>query len=295
MNNLNNLRPIFVNGWFVSDESPKPKYLVMLTRIKEALVVVAGINFLCGANSFAQCTAPCPADATDGPASILGLITYKVNPDGTTGSAIGNGTVAPSDKIRLKAALVYSTPGLSGGTCAAFSGGHLIIRTADDSFSQDVTPADGVPVIGPCPSCGFPDSCSVAVTNFFLSEYVEFDISQHQDQIVNGRIAFQAVYGPTGTKVYFCPPVLDILSAQISAEVKVTSSRLTVLGTDSGFFRLSLEAPPSNSYVIRTSSDLANWTALSTNVIPSKGILMISDPMTAGQPARFYVAEPYQK
>src|SRR5437773_645154 len=120
------------------------------------LMLVGALSLAFSQNLFAQCTV-CPAGATDS-AVAVGLAAFSINPDGTTGPAI-RGAVGVCQSIRLRMSVAYSTPGPSGGTTVAFSGGRMVIRSASGTFIQDVTPASGVPKIAPVSEIG-PGGCA---------------------------------------------------------------------------------------------------------------------------------------
>src|SRR5206468_12536502 len=82
---------------------------------------------------------PCPGGASDS-AVGMALAAFRVRSDGTVeATPIAGGSVGPCQKVRLRMSVSYTTPGASGGTAAAFSGGRMVIHTQSDSFSQDVT------------------------------------------------------------------------------------------------------------------------------------------------------------
>src|SRR5215471_19080700 len=86
-----------------------------------SLVLVSNLNL------FGQCTGPCPANGTDSGVGVA-LSAFFINPDGSTGPAIGSSRVGTCQKIRLRMAISYVTTGPSGGPSVAFSGGHMVIR-----------------------------------------------------------------------------------------------------------------------------------------------------------------------
>jgi len=57
-----------------------------------------------------------------------------------------------------------------------------------------------------------------------------------------------------------------------------------------GAFQLVLNGSVGSSYVIQASSNLINWSAISTNTISSGGTVSITDPVLANYKARFYRA-----
>jgi hypothetical protein len=117
----------------------------MMKRTPLALLWFAGALSASVAN--AQCSLPCPANATDAEVGV-GSAAFLVNPDGSTGYSISTGAVGQCQKVRLQMSIGYVPNGLSGST-AAFSGGRLVIRGAHGVFSQDVTHSGGAPIIAP--------------------------------------------------------------------------------------------------------------------------------------------------
>ena len=193
-------------------------------KVSTALRLATALSFSISPYVLAQCAQPCPANATDCPLAISGPVAFRINPDGTTGPAIGSGTVSACSKIRLRMALTYVPFGPSGGASAAFSGGRMIIRTPDGVFSEDVTPPAGIPIIGPLTDTGA-GGCAAGGTNFFVSEFTsDFDLNMYRAEITNGVIAFDAIYGPYGTVAYFCPPITNLLSGMSPGQVRVTPS-----------------------------------------------------------------------
>src|SRR5947209_20051107 len=119
----------------------------MLNKHLLCLLVVLPI-FAARQNLFGQCTNACPPNGTDSGVGV-GLSAFLINPDGSTGPAVGGTSVGSCQKLRLRMSISYVATGPSGGASVAFSGGRMVIKTADGVFSQDVTPVGGVPVIAP--------------------------------------------------------------------------------------------------------------------------------------------------
>src|SRR2546425_41570 len=153
----------------------------------------------------------------------MALAAFRVRSDGTVETApIAGGSVGPCQKIRLRMSISYTTPGASGGTAAAFSGGRMVIHTESDSFSQDVTPSSGVPTIAPLADTA-PGGCAVGGASFLASDLTaDFVVSTHLADIVNGRITFVAEYGPEGTVAHFVGgDINDLVHGFIPITVKV--------------------------------------------------------------------------
>ena len=91
----------------------------------------------------------------------------------------------------------------------------------------------------------------------------------------------------------------SILANQTTAAIgtyAVVSSnllQLTGMAVSNGWFRFILNGPVCNMYVIQVSSNLLNWSALSTNTIPASGMVSLMDLGTANKPRIFYRAVPF--
>src|SRR5712692_10142010 len=99
-----------------------------LTFLLAATLSLAGTPDL-----FGQCTGPCPSGATDSAVGIA-LAAFRINPDGSTGTAIGSQTIGSCACIRLRMDISYVPIGPSLGTTVAFSGGQMMIQSASGSF-----------------------------------------------------------------------------------------------------------------------------------------------------------------
>jgi hypothetical protein len=78
--------------------------------------------------------------------------------------------------------------------------------------------------------------------------------------------------------------VLLVLLEPVVEVVRVVSSGLTTTG-----FNLRLAGPLGSNYVIQASSDLTNWTSISTNAAPD-GTVDFTDTAALNRPQRFYRA-----
>ena len=64
---------------------------------------------------------------------------------------------------------------------------------------------------------------------------------------------------------------------------------LTVqLLTPTGPLQIDLSARAQTFVVVETSSDLSTWTPVTTNLVPSDGVLRFSDDLGSGERQRFY-------
>src|SRR5262245_17542360 len=109
----------------------------------------------------------CPTDATDTAVGVA-LSALRVNPDGTTGPALGANPIGICQRIRLRMSINYLPIGPSGGVTAFFEGGTMTIRNSSGSFTDNVTPAGGVPLIGE-PSDHDGQACGPGAVDFFRS------------------------------------------------------------------------------------------------------------------------------
>ena len=184
-------------------------------------ILVGALSIAASQQAWAQCS-PCPANATDTAVGI-GLAAFRINPDGSTGPALGTGTAGSCQKIRLRMSLSYVPIGPSGNPTVAFSGGHMVIVTTSGSFSNDVTPVGGVVKIAPL-SETLPGGCAPGGTNFLVSSFTsDYVISAHSSDIVGGVISFEALYGTNGTIAYFCPPITNETSGSTPIQVHVAA------------------------------------------------------------------------
>jgi hypothetical protein len=88
--------------------------------------------------------------------------------------------------------------------------------------------------------------------------------------------------------------VTDVSSAAsvqvVFAPSVVLAPQLSGMGVSNGVFRFVLSGLPGSNYVVQVSSDLANWSPLSTNTVLPEGSVHVSDTSAVGQPRRFYRA-----
>jgi hypothetical protein len=68
------------------------------------------------------------------------------------------------------------------------------------------------------------------------------------------------------------------------------SQQLTGMVISNGLFRFLLSGPVGSNYIIKVSTNLVNWSSLSTNTIPAGGWVTITDSAAANMPRRFYRA-----
>jgi hypothetical protein len=68
--------------------------------------------------------------------------------------------------------------------------------------------------------------------------------------------------------------------------------QLTQVAMSNGVFRYTLNGITGSKLVIEKSSDLSNWSPLSTNTIPAAGWILIGDPWESGNSGRYYRAVP---
>jgi hypothetical protein len=75
--------------------------------------------------------------------------------------------------------------------------------------------------------------------------------------------------------------------AQFRPELSATSFT-------SNQFNVKVRAVPGQAVVIEASTDLVQWTAILTNLVPSGGIVLFTDPDSGSLPRRFYRARYYE-
>ena len=87
-------------------------------------------------------------------------------------------------------------------------------------------------------------------------------------------------------------PVTDINQANNSASVSIlVQPEGQFDGSFSGGdFHLTINAPGGTQYAIQTSTNLTDWTYLTTNIVPVNGVLSITDSNTPSFKQRFYRA-----
>ncbi|MEJ0091441.1 MAG: Calx-beta domain-containing protein [Limisphaerales bacterium] len=68
--------------------------------------------------------------------------------------------------------------------------------------------------------------------------------------------------------------------------------QLSACSISNGVFHFTLNGPVGTNYMIEASSNLVNWTILSTNTIPANGAVNITNPVQPNLLRRFYRAQP---
>jgi hypothetical protein len=76
-------------------------------------------------------------------------------------------------------------------------------------------------------------------------------------------------------------------ATQANTVISPTPAHLSGAGYTNGTFALTVQGIP-GSYVLQASPDLTNWTSISTNIVPSLGILQITDPYAGSYQRRYY-------
>ncbi|HTQ41098.1 MAG TPA: immunoglobulin domain-containing protein [Pirellulales bacterium] len=81
--------------------------------------------------------------------------------------------------------------------------------------------------------------------------------------------------------------MLIVLTSAVSNVVNIvsTSTQMTASG-----FKLLLSGPPGSNYIIQASTDLKNWTSISTNAAPT-GSVSYTDTAAINLPFRYYRAK----
>ena len=96
--------------------------------------------------------------------------------------------------------------------------------------------------------------------------------------------------------------VIEVSAVDAAGNASVDSLAITytpppfavagVQGMSNGVFNFDLTGPLGGTVVIETSSNLLQWTPLSTNTIPGEDAIMVTAPDTGGHPLLFYRATP---
>ncbi|MGD0350993.1 MAG: hypothetical protein ABSB84_11885 [Verrucomicrobiota bacterium] len=81
-------------------------------------------------------------------------------------------------------------------------------------------------------------------------------------------------------------------AAATTQQVANNPPQLSGIAMTNGVFRFVLNGPVGSNYVIQVSSNLMNWSAISTNTIPAGGSTNLSDPSVTNKSRRFYRAVP---
>jgi hypothetical protein len=85
--------------------------------------------------------------------------------------------------------------------------------------------------------------------------------------------------------------VPDFQPIQVTvATAPVLQQQLTGMSISNHVFRFVLNGPVGSNYVVKVSTNLVNWSPLSTNTIPAGGWVIITDSATTNMPRRFYRA-----
>jgi hypothetical protein len=268
------------------------------------------------------------ADLTITPANSSGVVTSSANPSlpgsdltfTVVMSAVSPGSGTPTGKVqfRLDGSALGSAVALSGGM-ASFAwvgpspGSHIVGAeyAGDGDFvgtTNSLTPnqvVDSAPVGGTHALTAFentPAGLSVAVlasggTNEDLKPLTITWVSPRSTS--GGRVAFSSsmiIYVPPTNYIgsdSFTYTVSDSLGATATGTVVVTVKPVNVIlgggePQPDGNFKMTGRAAPNHIYLIEGSTDLAHWTALSTNVADANGLVQFVDLNATNYPFRFY-------
>src|SRR2546423_1252909 len=162
-------------------------YMCSMKGIKLGIAVVALLGFIGNQDLFAH---TCPSGATGTGVGVT-ITAFRVS----NGQPVGGGSIGICECVVLQGTVNYVPKGSEGVINADFEGGDVTIRTPSGSFVALVTPAGGVPVIGPA-ECG-----GVAfVESLKTTPYCPADHPQDVDAF--GNVEFDIVYGPAGTRAH---------------------------------------------------------------------------------------------
>jgi len=268
------------------------------------------------------------ADLTITRANSSGVVTSSANPSlpgsdvtfTVVISAVSPGSGTPTGSVRFRldgsalGAAAVSSGGMASVTWVGPSPGSHIVRAeyaGDGDFvgtTNSLTPnqvVDSAPVGGTHALTAFentPAGLSVAVlagggTNEDLKPLTIKSVSARSTS--GGTVAF------SGSMIIYVPPanyigsdsftytVSDSLGATATGTVVVTVKPANVIlsGCEpqpDGNFKLTGRTTPNRIYLMEASTDLAHWTALSTNVADPNGWIQFVDLNATNHPFRFY-------
>jgi len=169
-----------------------------MCKLKLLLPLAGILSFGANQNLLAH---TCPDGATD--TGVGGSIAVLVMRNGQTLS-VGGGVIGSCECVFLRGLIRYDLLGASGGFNGAFEKGTVTISTVSGSFTADVTPVGGVPLLGPA-ECG-------GVASIFTRDTPTFCPADHPADIAaDGTVTFIIRYGTAGTITHI--GVNDILNA----------------------------------------------------------------------------------
>lgn len=139
----------------------------------------------------------CPTDAVDTGVALT-MAALRVNPDGST-TPLGPNPAGICETLRFRMLVAYQPVGPAGKT-AFFEGGTMVIRNLNGTFTDDVTPAGGVPLIGE-PTDPQAQACGPNAVRAVLSDQTVNYTINPADIDAQGNITFLAGY--VGGRVLF--------------------------------------------------------------------------------------------
>jgi hypothetical protein len=95
----------------------------------------------------------------------------------------------------------------------------------------------------------------------------------------------QLYYGSGGDNTYYYSWSIDTF-AGVATNLP---PQLTGIAMSNGVFQFVLNGPVGSNYVVQVSTDLINWSSMSTSTIPTGGSIGVTNPVS-GQPKQFYRA-----
>ncbi len=113
---------------------------------------------------------------------------------------------------------------------------------------------------------------SQTLSNFTNGEYLVWDVSGSVQVRVTALVSNAVVSGVFFDSVSPAPP------------------RIVGLSVANGIFRFALNGSAGSDYVVQVSTNLVDWSPLSTNTVAAGGSVPITDPAPANKPCRFYRA-----
>ena len=195
---------------------------------------------------------PCPPNAEDGSAPIT-IAVARANGQLLT----NNDVVEPGETIFVRMAAIFLPDALR--PMAAFEGGMFTITISGNT--TNVTPPQGIPVIGP-ESCGG--------LSAVMSTSVRYTVSNND--LEAGIVVIQADYTGGIAHLETDWPV----ESHIVGTIPVVS-RLTIRTLSTGAVLLQFVGVPSRTYHIEATTDLDEWIEIGTVLPDADGACRFED------------------
>jgi len=86
--------------------------------------------------------------------------------------------------------------------------------------------------------------------------------------------------------------ILIVLFGFLFSTLAAQASSFKVLAVSNQIFRLQLAGVAGDLFAVETSTNLSQWTAISTNQLTNNALFYFLDPLSPARPARFYRVSP---